>query len=231
MELRRYLLLLRRRLILIVLCVVAGAVGGYVVSTHSPTYQAQTSLLVSSRQADSESSDQIIQLDTIIATYAALVKSTPVAQGAIKAAQAPRSAAQVVGEIKSVVVPNTNLIDVTVTDPNAAVAQALADGVDQSFIAQVQDLNSASGPAIGSAPSVTVSQSASLPEAPLPTSKKRNVALGAMFGLVVSVAVVLLLDYLDITVRNADDLERDSGLPVLGVIPLGHSGNLTPLRS
>ncbi len=69
MELRSYLLLLRRRLVLIVLCVVAGAIGGYVVSTHSPTYQAQTSLLVSSRQADSESSDQIIQLDTIIATY------------------------------------------------------------------------------------------------------------------------------------------------------------------
>jgi hypothetical protein len=44
--------------------------------------------------------------------------------------------------------------------------------------------------------------------------------LSAIFGLLASVALVLLLDYLDLTVKTADDLERRSGLPVLGVIPL-----------
>lgn len=230
MELRRYLVLLRQRLVLIILCVVAGVAGGYLISNNTPIYQAQTSIYVGSREPGGvTSSNDIIQLDRIIATYSAMVKSSPVAGGAIKASNAPRTVRQVVGETNSVVMPNTNLIDVTVTDADPGIAQSLANGVAASFIAQVQNLSQASGAAAGSTPSVSVFQPASLPATPLPTSTKRNLALGAVFGLIVSIAVVLLIDYLDITIKNADDLEHHSDLPVLGSIPLGHSGSTSPL--
>ena len=229
MELRRYLVLLRQRLVLIVACVVAGTVGGYVVSRHATQYQAQTSIYVGSRTPGGDtSSNDIVTLDRIIATYAAMVKSAPVAQGAIAAAHAPRGVGQVVGETNAVVVTNTNLIDITVTDADAAVAQSLANGVATSFIAQVQALGAQSGAAAASTPSVSVFQPASRPTAPIPTSKKRDLALGALFGLVVSVGVALLIDYLDISIKSADDLEEHSGLPVLGTIPLGRPGSTAP---
>jgi capsular polysaccharide biosynthesis protein len=44
--------------------------------------------------------------------------------------------------------------------------------------------------------------------------------IGGLLGLVLSVGVVLLLDYLDITAKRAEDLERRIDLPVIGVIPL-----------
>lgn len=229
MELRRYLLLLRQRLLLVVLSIVAGVAGGYVVSHRVPVYRAETSIYVGSRQSADLSSDDIIQLDRIIATYAAMVPSSPVAQGAIQASHAPRSVGQVAAETSAVVVPNTNLISVTVTDVDAAVAQSLANGVAASFISQVEDLSAQSGSAASSAPSVSVFQQASLPGAPLPTSLKRNLALGALFGLIVSIGVVLLIDYLDITIKNADDLEHHSGLPVLGTIPFRRPRSSGPL--
>jgi capsular polysaccharide biosynthesis protein len=230
MELRRYLLLLRQRLVLIVLCVVAGVAGGYLISNTTPAYQATTSIYVGYRTAPGvDPSDEIIQLDRIIATYSAMVKSSPVAQGAIKASSAPRTTEQVVGETNSVVVPNTNLIDVTVTDTDPGIAESLANGVAASFIAQVQDLGQASGASPTNTPSVSVFQQAGLPTSPLPTGTKRNLVLGALFGLVVSVAVVLFIDYLDITIKNAEELEQHSDLPVLGTIPLGHSGATSPL--
>jgi capsular polysaccharide biosynthesis protein len=219
MELRRYLLLLRQRLVLVTLSVVAGVAGGYLVTNSTPSYRAATSIYVGSRQPGQSSSD-IIQLDRIIATYAAMVKSSPVAQGAIQASHAPRSTGQVAGETTAVVVPNTNLISITVTDPDPAVAQSLANGVAASFIAQVENLAASSGPAASSAPSVSVFQQAGLPGAPLPTPLKRDLALGALFGLIVSIAVVLLIDYLDISIKTAEDLEHHSDLPVLGTIPL-----------
>lgn len=219
MELRRYLLLLRQWLALIVLSVVAGMVGGYLVSNHTARYQATTSIYVGSRQPSGLSSTDIIQLDRIIATYAAMVKSAPVAQGAIQASHAPRAPGQVTAETSAFVVTNTNLITITVTDTDPAVAQSLANGVALSFIAQVQNLAATSGPAAATAPSVSVFQQAGLPGASLPTSRKRNVALGALFGLVVSVGAVLLIDYLDISIKSADDLEHHSGLPVLGTVP------------
>jgi polysaccharide biosynthesis transport protein len=91
--------------------------------------------------------------------------------------------------------------------------------VAASFIAQVQNLVAASGPAAATAPSVSVFQPAGLPGASLATSVKRNLALGALFGLVVSIGAVLLIDYLDISIKNAEDLEAHSALPVLGTIP------------
>jgi capsular polysaccharide biosynthesis protein len=230
MELRRYLLLLRQRLVLIVLCVVAGVAGGYLISNNTPIYQSQTSIYVGSRTpGGGDTSNDIITLDRIIATYAAMVKSSPVASGAIQASHAPRSPGQVVNETTAVVVVNTNLIDITVADTDPAVAQSLANGVAASFIAQVQNLSSNSGAAASSTPSVTVFQPASLPGTPLATSKKRNLALGALFGLIVSVGVVLLIDYLDISIKSGDDLEHHIDLPVLGTIPLGRPGTAGPI--
>jgi capsular polysaccharide biosynthesis protein len=219
MELRRYLLLLRQRLVLVILTVVAGLAGGYLVTSNAPIYRAQTSIYVGSRQPSGQSSTDIIQLDRIIATYAAMVKSSPVAQGAIQASHAPRTTGQVAGETTAVVIPNTNLISITVTDNDPSVAQSLANGVAASFIAQVQNLAATSGAVATSTPSVSVFQQASLPGAPLPTSLKRNLALGAIFGLIMSIGAVLLIDYLDISIRTADDLEHHSDLPVLGTIP------------
>ncbi|MDQ6613554.1 MAG: Wzz/FepE/Etk N-terminal domain-containing protein [Actinomycetota bacterium] len=229
MELRRYLLLLRQRLVLVILTVMAGIAGGYLVTNNTPIYQAQTSIYVGSRQSPNNPVTDIIQLDRIIATYAAMVKSSPVAQGAIQASHAPRTAGQVAAETTSVVVPNTNLIALTVTDSDPAVAQSLANGVAASFIAQVQNLSASTGASPSAAPSVSVFQQASLPGTPLPTSLKRDLALGALFGLIVSIAVVLLIDYLDISIKSADDLEHHSDLPVLGTVPLGRPGTAGPL--
>jgi capsular polysaccharide biosynthesis protein len=229
MELRRYLLLLRQRLVLIILTVVAGLAGGYLITNNTPVYRTQTSILVGTRDATSQSSNEIIQLDRIIATYAAMVKSTPVAQGAVATSHAPRTVGQVIGETTSVVVPNTNLISITVTDPDPGVAQAVANGVAASFITQVTNLGFQSGAAASSAPSVTIVQQASRPGAPLPTSLKRDLALGAIFGLIVSVGVVLILDYLDITIKSSEDLEHHLDLPVLGTIPLGNPAATAPM--
>ncbi|MDQ1392641.1 MAG: protein tyrosine kinase modulator [Acidimicrobiaceae bacterium] len=229
MELRRYLLLLRQRLVLVVVTVLAGIAGGYLVTNHIPIYRAQTSIYVGSRQASNQSGTDIIQLDRIIATYAAMVKSTPVAQGAIAASHAPRTPGQVIGETTSVVLPNTNLIAVSVADSDPAVAQSLANGVVASFIAQVQNLSASTGAGTSSTPSVSVFQQAGLPGTALPTPLKRDLALGALFGLIVSVGVVFVVDYLDISIKSAEDLQNHSDFPVLGTIPLGRPGSAGPL--
>ena len=47
----------------------------------------------------------------------------------------------------------------------------------------------------------------------------KKVLLGALVGLVVSILLVFLLDYLDITIKSPEELERRVGLPVLGIVP------------
>ena len=47
----------------------------------------------------------------------------------------------------------------------------------------------------------------------------RNFVLATLFGIVCGIALVLLIDYLDVSLRSAADVEKRLELPVLGVIP------------
>ena len=48
-----------------------------------------------------------------------------------------------------------------------------------------------------------------------------NIALGVVFGLVLSLGGAFLIEYLDTSVKTMDDIERYFDLPVLAVIPKG----------
>ena len=58
-----------------------------------------------------------------------------------------------------------------------------------------------------------------LPENPVSPNKKMNIAIAFLLGLMVSVGLVFLLEYLDNTYKNKDQLEKELGIPVLGAIP------------
>ncbi|PUU89767.1 MAG: lipopolysaccharide biosynthesis protein [Halanaerobium sp.] len=46
-----------------------------------------------------------------------------------------------------------------------------------------------------------------------------NLAVAVLLALMLSVGIIFLLDYLDNTIKNEDDLQQISDLPVLGIIP------------
>jgi len=49
---------------------------------------------------------------------------------------------------------------------------------------------------------------------------RRNLTLGALVGLLVACGLVFGLDYLDDTIKSADDISRKLGLPCLGLVPI-----------
>lgn len=55
-----------------------------------------------------------------------------------------------------------------------------------------------------------------------------NVSLGTAAGLILAIAIVFLIEYIDDTVKTSEDLERAISTPTLGVVgvfPDGHDGN------
>jgi len=57
------------------------------------------------------------------------------------------------------------------------------------------------------------------PKHPVGPRKMRIIALGALLGLMLSVAVALFLEYMDDSVKHGEDVEKYMGLPVVGLIP------------
>jgi uncharacterized protein involved in exopolysaccharide biosynthesis len=90
--------------------------------------------------------------------------------------------------------------------------QTLTAGLTQSQVAASVD---------GGNPVVTLAAPASTPTVPIKPNKKLNVALAFLVGLIASAGLALLLEQLDNTVKNPEDIRRLTELPTLAMIPHG----------
>ena len=67
---------------------------------------------------------------------------------------------------------------------------------------------------------VRILESVELPKNPVAPNKKMNIAIAFILGMMVGFGIVFLLEYLDNTYKNKEQLEKDLDIPVLGVIPM-----------
>ena len=65
---------------------------------------------------------------------------------------------------------------------------------------------------------VWVVEKAEVPKSPAKPNKARNILLGLIVGLLGAVGLAFFVEYLDNTVKSADDVEAKLGVPVLGVV-------------
>jgi non-specific protein-tyrosine kinase len=72
-------------------------------------------------------------------------------------------------------------------------------------------------------------ETASPPAAPIGPKVMQNALLAAVIGLIVGVGVILLIEALDDTLRSPEEISRQLGLSVLGVIARSKMGNEMPV--
>lgn len=65
---------------------------------------------------------------------------------------------------------------------------------------------------------------AQIPSSPTSPNVKRSLLMGLLAGLALGLALALGLDFLDETFKMPEDVEKEVGLPVIGVIPLPTGG-------
>ena len=143
MELRDYLRILRRRWLLIatLTLLVIGAAAAWTF-TSTPQYQSTARVFVSTSAGDSgETAGAAYQGGLFsqqrVTSYADLVgKSRELAEWVIDDLDVDLTAGELLNEVETTVVPETVIIDLSVTDPSPSMAQALA----QSYATALSDL-------------------------------------------------------------------------------------------
>lgn len=228
MELRRYINLLRDRWLVILLFACIGLLGAYATTPQATKYTASSTLYIGSRIISTQtgetnlSGDKAIALERLSRTFAIMIESPTIAAQALGRTNVDRSVDEIAAATTATSQFGTQLLTISVTDPDPAVASAVANGLADSFVEAVQNYEPESpNQAEGALPTLPayVFERATVPTAPNPTNLLFNLAVGLVIGLLTGVGIVLLLDYLDITVHDAHDAEARIELPVLGVIP------------
>lgn len=185
----------------------------------TPLYSSSTRLFVStagSTDAAAAYQGNLFSQERVT-SYAQLLAGEQLAARVVGDLGLEMTPAQVAGEVTATPVPNTVILDVTVTDPSPRRAQRIAATLGQEFTRQVVELETPSGSSTSTV-KVTVVQPAQLDLTPVSPRWPRNVALGGLLGLVVGLALALLRARLDNTVKTNEDVQATVGTGLIGAV-------------
>lgn len=223
MELRDYLRLLRAHWLVIVLATVLGAGLAFGWNLLQPkVYSADATGIVTATTTDESAGGALIgnQLaQSRVKSYLNLGSWRAVGQHAIDELKLDTTPEALVSRVTVTNPLDTTALKVTATGPTPEEAQRLAEAWLRGMAVEITTLEG--GTAAKPAPvSLVVGDSARLPDSPSSPNTRLNVLIGALIGLALGVVYAAVKHVLDRRVRHPRDIERETGIPVIGTLPL-----------
>ncbi|ACB62086.1 lipopolysaccharide biosynthesis protein [Exiguobacterium sibiricum 255-15] len=207
---------LRKSLWRILALTIVAALISFAVSTFliKPTYQAGTQILVTPKKQENDVIDasQVQSSVTLVNTYRVIIKSPAIlekVQAEVK--NAPDSISALNNMITVESEQNSQVINVSVQNTDAALASNVANSVAKVFSDDITDLMNVDN--------VKVLSVSGIPTTPVSPNILLNTAIAAVVGFLLGVGLAFLREVLDRRIRTEEQVHQILDLPVLGSIP------------
>ncbi|EHL78261.1 MULTISPECIES: YveK family protein [Bacillus] len=207
---------LKKRLRLIVLITVLAALISGLVSFFilTPIYQASTQLLVNQSKNDQQMYDfnQVQANLQLVNTYSVIIKSPAVLEKVIKELKLDMTTDTLNQKITVDSEQNSQVLNVSVQDPDPDKAVLIANKIAEVFKQEIVKIMNVDN--------VSILSKADLGKDMTPVKPKPllNIAIAVVVGLMAGVGLAFLLEYLDNTIKNEQDIEKRLELPILGMV-------------
>lgn len=208
--------ILRKSLWRIFALTIVAALISFAVSTFliKPTYQAGTQILVTPKKQENDVIDasQVQSSVTLVNTYRVIIKSPAILE---KVQAEVQNAPESIGALNSMITveseQNSQVINVSVQNTDAALASNVANSVAKVFSEDITELMNVDN--------VKVLSVSGIPTAPVSPNILLNTAIAAVIGFLLGVGLVFLREVLDRRIRTEEQVQQILDLPVLGSIP------------
>ena len=176
-----------------------------------PQYEASTKVFIGKEEGENQSYSQndVLMYQKLMKTYSEAIKTKDLVSRGLKQSNLKLEAEDVLKNLTVVTVSDTQILEIKYKSNNPHEAKNIVKGISEEFIKTSKEL----------VPNGNIKETVELPENPVSPNKTMNIAIAFLLGLIVGVGVALLLEFLDNTFKNKEQLEREFEIPVIGSIP------------
>ncbi|NLJ89822.1 MAG: protein-tyrosine kinase [Clostridiales bacterium] len=190
----------------------------------TPQYESTTQIYILSKSEDAE---RVTYSDLQVGSqltndYMALVKSRPVLETVISDLNLDVTNKEFANKIEVSNPSNTRIISITARYSDPEVAKEIVDkirDVSSEHIKKIMDIEE-----------VNIVEEGNVPQNKVSPNILQNTIIGGILGGIITTLAILIIYFLDDSIKTADDVERYLGLSVLGTIPLQEGETLSKGR-
>ncbi|MED3910376.1 Wzz/FepE/Etk N-terminal domain-containing protein [Peribacillus simplex] len=197
-------------LLTLIAALISGSISYFLLT---PVYESSTQMLVNQKKSENQLDYNQIQSNIdMINTYSVIIKSPAILEKVIDELELEQSVDQLSEKITINSQENSQVFSLTVQDSNPTKAVEIANTVSETFQKEIKDIMNVDN--------VSVLAKAEIKDEPTPVKPNPllNIAIAVVVGLMAGVGLAFLLEYMDNTIKDEDDIERLLELPILGSI-------------
>lgn len=182
----------------------------------APKYQASTRLFIGKElnakgQEQNYSTNDIQMYQKLIKTYAEIIRTNDLIERAVTSNNLSIRSENILNTLSVTPRTDTQILEIGYISTDKTLAKDVVESVANEFIKSSKELIPNGN--------VRVIESVKASGSPISPNKKVNIGIAFLVGLIASIALSLLLEFLDNTFKTREEIEEILGLPVLGTIP------------
>lgn len=192
-------MIMKRKMLIknvVIIFAIIGLIFNLVIKT--PTYSATTTIMMQSTQNQN--------------TYSTIIKGDALLNEVVKQLPFKISVSEIKNSLSVAPKQGTQTLEVVVKSKNREKAVKVANQVSETFVEKVSEIMSAKQ-------NVSIVNLATIPKSVFIKNAISKTILFAILGLMFSIIMIFLLEYLDNSFKTQRQIEQVLELPVLGVIP------------
>lgn len=181
----------------------------------APKYQAGTKLFIgkenTTTQDQSYNNNDVQMYQKLLKTYAEVIQTKDLVGQAIEQDNLDLDPEDVLKNLTVTPRADTQILEISYINVDPVVSQKIVESVTDKFIEYSTELIPNGN--------VKIIESVRIPENAVSPNKKMNSAIAFLLGLMISVGLSFLIEFMDNTFKTKEQIENILDLPAIGVIP------------
>lgn len=180
-----------------------------------PVYQANTKIFVgkeATEQSDEKYSNNDVQMyQQLLKTYAELIKTNDLLEDSIRYQNYDIKSSDILKKLTVTPKADTQILEISYRNKDKVLARDILSLITDELISESSRLIPNG--------KLEVVETVRIPEKPISPNKKLIVIIGFSIGILLTIGIVFIKNFITDPFKNNDEIEEMLSVPVIGMIP------------